>query len=74
MIRNKKHGISGNLTDTKPGLFSCESNPGENVTEQTDVMELAEDDLAQAVGGSGDVSPYRNETNIEASVAGRTVF
>ena len=53
-------------------------HPGELVKDEISaeqvVMELAEDDLAQAVGGSGDVSPYRNETNIEASVAGRTVF
>ena len=49
-------------------------NRKEKISAEQVVMELAEDDLAQAVGGSGDVSPYRNETNIEASVAGRTVF
>ena len=49
-------------------------NREKDVFKEQAVMELANDDLAQAVGGSGDVPPYRNETTCEASVAGHTVF
>ena len=49
-------------------------NREKDVLKEQAVLELADDDLAQAAGGSGDAPPYRSETNIEASVAGRTVF